>query len=142
MKTMARVMHLFRALRRRLPMEELSEVQAMADAGFEGCAHARADGKRQVLLVDRETLDAMDLPPGALRENITTEGINVNGLPLGQLLQIGDARLEVSAVCTPCDLMEKIRPGLRKELYGRRGMLCRVTKGGTIRCGDRIEKHN
>jgi MOSC domain-containing protein YiiM len=123
-------------------MEELSEVQAMADAGFEGCAHSRADGKRQVLVVDRETLDAMDLPPGVLRENITTEGINVNGLPLGQQLRMGDARLEVSAVCTPCDLMEKIRPGLRKELYGRRGMLCRVIEGGTIRRGDTIEKHN
>jgi MOSC domain-containing protein YiiM len=136
-----RVVHLFRAPKRRLPMEELSEVQAMADVGFEGCAHARAGAKRQVLLVDRETLDAMDLPPGVLRENITTEGINVNGLPLGQLLRIGDVRLEVSAVCTPCDLMEKIRPGLRKELYGRRGMLCRVIEGGIIRRGDTIEKH-
>jgi MOSC domain-containing protein YiiM len=48
--------------------------------------------------------------------------------------------LEVSAVCTPCNLMEKIRLGLRKELYGRRGMLCRVIEGGTIRRGDAIEK--
>jgi MOSC domain-containing protein YiiM len=38
--------------------------------------------------------------------------------------------------------MEKIRPGLRKELYGRRGMLCRVIGGGIIRRGDTIEKHN
>jgi MOSC domain-containing protein YiiM len=137
---MARVMHLFRAAKRRLPMVELSEVQAVADAGFEGCAHARTGGPRQVLLVDRETLDAMDLTPGVLRENITTEGMNVNGLPLGQRLRIGGARLEVSAVCTPCNLMEKIRPGLRKELHGRRGMLCRVIDGGTIRRGDVIEK--
>jgi MOSC domain-containing protein YiiM len=36
--------------------------------------------------------------------------------------------------------MEKIRPGLRKELYGRRGMLCRVIEGGIIRRGDTIEK--
>ncbi len=121
-------------------MEELSEVQAVADAGFEGCVHARTDGPRQVLLMDRETLDAMGLMPGILRENITTEGMNVNGLPLGQTLRIGDVRLEVSAVCTPCNLMEKIRPGLRKELYGRRGMLCRVVEGGTIRRGDTIEK--
>ena len=121
-------------------MEELSEVQAVADAGFEGCAHARIGGPRQVLLVDRETLDAMDLLPGILRENITTDGLNVNGLPLGQALRIGDVRLEVSAVCTPCGLMEQIRPGLRKELYGRRGMLCRVIEGRTIRRGDTIEK--
>jgi MOSC domain-containing protein YiiM len=137
---MAQVMHLFRAPKRRLPMEELSEVQAIAHAGFEGCAHARKGGPRQVLLVDRETLDAMDLVPGILRENITTVGLNVNSLPIGQTLRIGDVRLEVRAACTPCNLMERIRPGLRKELHGRRGMLCRVIEGGTIRRGDAIEK--
>lgn len=139
---MAQVLHLFRAPQRRLPMEELAEVQAVPDAGFEGCAHARAGGQRQVLLVDRESLDAMDLVPGLLRENVTTDGINVNGLAPGQKLRMGEARFEVSAVCSPCDLMEKIRPGLRNELYGRRGMLCRVIEGGTIRRGDTIEKYS
>jgi MOSC domain-containing protein YiiM len=136
----ARVQNLFRATKKRLPMEELAEVQAVTDAGFEGCAHARPASKRQVLLVDRETLEAMDLRPGIIRENITTDGLNVNSLLIGQLLRIGRARLEVSAVCTPCDQMEAIRPGLRKELWGRRGMLCRVLEGGVIRRGDPIEK--
>ncbi|MFI5056727.1 MAG: MOSC domain-containing protein [Candidatus Acidiferrales bacterium] len=139
---MAQILHLFRAPKRRLPMEELAEVQAVPDAGFEGCAHARAGSQRQVLLVDWETLEAMALAPGILRENITTDGINVNGLPVGQKLRVGEAQLEVSAVCGPCDLMEKIRPGLRKELYGRRGMLCRVIEGGIIRRGDTIVKYN
>ncbi len=137
---MARVQNLFRATKKRLPMEELAEVQAVTDAGFEGCAHARPASKRQVLLVDRETLEAMDLRPGIIRENITTDGLNVNSLLIGQLLRIGRARLEVSAVCTPCDQMEAIRPGLRKELWRRRGMLCRVLEGGVIRRGDPIEK--
>src|SRR6266699_1727858 len=137
---MGRVQNLFRAPKKRLPMEELAEVQAVADAGFEGCAHGRPASKRQVLLVDRETLEAMDLQPGIIRENITTDGLNVNSLPLGQQLRIGEARLEVSMACTPCDLMETIRPGLRKELWGRRGMLCRVLEGGVIRRGDSIEK--
>ena len=137
---MARVQNLFRAPRKRLPMEELAEVRVVTDAGFEGCAHARPASKRQVLLVDRETLEAMDLRPGIIRENITTDGLNVNSLLIGQLLRIGRARLEVSAVCTPCDQMEAIRPGLRKELWGRRGMLCRVLEGGVIRRGDPIEK--
>jgi MOSC domain-containing protein YiiM len=75
-----------------------------------------------------------------IRENITTDGLNVNGLRIGQLLRVGEARLEVSEACNPCDLMEAIRPGLRKELWGRRGMLCRVLEGGVIRRGDSIEK--
>jgi MOSC domain-containing protein YiiM len=123
---MPRVQNLFRAPKKHLPMEELSEVRAVGDAGFEGCAHARPGSKRQVLLVDRETLEAMDLRPGIIHENIRTDGMNVNSLQIGQQLLIGEARLEVSAVCTPCDQMEAIRPGLRKELWGRRGMLCRV----------------
>ena len=137
---MARVQNLFRAPRKHLPMEELSEVRAVGDAGFEGCAHARPGRKRQVLLVDRETLEAMNLRPGIIRENITTDGLNVNSLKIGNLLRVGEARLEVSEVCNPCDQMEAIRPGLRKELWGRRGMLCRVLEGGVIRRGDSIEK--
>jgi MOSC domain-containing protein YiiM len=137
---MARVLHLFRAPNKRLPMEELADVSVITNAGFEGCAHARPGGKRQVLLVDQETLEAMNLQPGCIRENITTEGLNVNGLETGEQLQIGDVRLEVSAVCTPCDQLERIRQGLRKEFWGRRGMLCRVVSGGILRRGDAIER--
>jgi MOSC domain-containing protein YiiM len=120
-------------------MEELSETSAVTDSGFQGCAHARPGSKRQVLLVDRETLEAMNLEPGITRENITTDGLNVNGLKAEQL-RIGEARLEVSAICTPCDQLEKVRPGLRREMWGRRGMMCRVVEGGTIRRGDSIER--
>ena len=137
---MPRVKHLFRAPKKRLPMEELPEVSVADNSGFEGCAHARPDSPRQVLLVDSETLEAMNLLPGITRENITTSGLNVNGLEIGQKLRVGETHLEVTAVCTPCDQLEKIRPGLRREMWGRRGMLCRVIEGGMIRRGDLIEK--
>ena len=137
---MASVLHLFRAPQRRLPMEELPEIRVLEDSGLEGCAHGRSGSLRQVLLVDSETLELMDLQPGSIRENITTRGINVNGLPAGQKLRVGEAQLEVGMACTPCDLLEKIRPGLRRELRGRRGMLCRVIAGGMIRRGDNIER--
>jgi MOSC domain-containing protein YiiM len=137
---MASVHNLFRAPKKRLPMEELQEAQVVNDFGLQGCAHARPGRKRQVLLVDKETLEAMDLQPGILRENITTTGLNVNCLAIGQQLRVGKTLLEVSEICTPCDQMEKIRPGLRKELWGRRGMLCQVVEGGIIRRGDTIEK--
>lgn len=55
---MARVLHLFLAPKRHAPMEERSSVEVVQDAGFEGCAHARPGGKRQVLLVD----DACRIP--------------------------------------------------------------------------------
>jgi MOSC domain-containing protein YiiM len=137
---MASVHNLFRAPKKHVPMEEIREARILADFGLEGCAHAQPGGTRQILLVDRETLEAMELQPGTLRENITTNGLNVNSLPIGRHLRVGDACLEVTMVCTPCNQMERIRPGLRKELWGRRGMLCRVLEGGVVRPGDPIER--
>jgi MOSC domain-containing protein YiiM len=137
---MPHVLRLFRAPKRGLPMEQLPEVAALEEAGFEDCALAQPGGKRQVLLVDRETLDALERGPGMIRENITTEGLNVNGLQPGESLRVGEALLEVTMACTPCGQIEDLRPGLRKEIRGRRGMLCRIIKGGIIRPGDGIEK--
>ncbi|HMI53735.1 MAG TPA: MOSC domain-containing protein [Candidatus Saccharimonadales bacterium] len=137
---MPAVLHLFRATKKGLPMEELAATEVLIDRGFKGCAHARPGSKRQVLLVDSETLESMELQPGVIRENITTRGLNVNSLVPGEQLTIGSVRLEVSMVCTPCDQLERLRPGLRRELWGRRGMLCRVLEGGQIRRGDQIER--
>jgi len=119
-------------------MEQLATANVRENAGIEGCAHARPNGTRQVLLVDQETLDAMGLTPGIIRENITTRGLEVNALKIGERLQISEVELEVSAVCEPCELMEELRPGLMAELAGRRGMLCRVLRGGLLKQGDEI----
>ena len=137
---MATVAHLFRAAKHRLPRVKIEEAEAIASFGFTGCAHGKKNGKRQILLVDQETLDAMGLEPGIIRENVTTQGLNVNGLVIGEQLRIGEVLLQVSAVCTPCDQLELVRAGLRREIYGRRGMLCRVVEGGTVRVGDAIER--
>lgn len=135
---MASVIHLFRAPKRREPMEELPEARVVEDVGLEGCAHARPEGKRQVLLMDRETLEVFGLIPGIVRENITTDGIDVNRLAIGQRLEIGDVELQVSAVCDPCEQTEALRPGLQAAMLGRRGMLCKVVRGGLLRRGDEI----
>ena len=134
---MARVLHLFRAPKRRAPMEELASAEVVKNAGLQGCAHARG-GKRQVLLVDAETLGTLQLKPGITRENVTTEGLNVSGLAIGQRLRLGEVELQVSAVCDPCEQIEALRPGLQAEMQGRRGMLCRVLTGGTLQRGDVI----
>jgi len=135
---MASVIHLFRAPKRRAPIEELPEARASKDVGLEGCAHARPQGKRQVLLMDRETLEIFELAPGIVRENVTTDGLDVNRLAIGERLQIGKVELQVSAVCDPCVQIEALRAGLQAAMQGRRGMLCRVVRGGILRRGDEI----
>jgi len=60
-------------------MEEVAEVRALQGSGLEGCAMRGrgVHGKCCWWTVKRWL---MELSPGIIRENITTRGINVNGL--------------------------------------------------------------
>lgn len=136
---MAHVSNLFIAVEHHEPMKAVGQVTAITDRGFEGCIHGRHGSKRQVLLVDSETLAEFGLEPGIVRENITTVSLNVAGLKLGQRLSVGGAVLEVTIPCEPCHQMDEIRMGLQEALKDRRGVLCRVIEGGRISRGDKIE---
>jgi len=120
-------------------MEPRGEANAIAGHGLEGCEHARPGTKRQVLFVSADHLRAVDVDPGAVKENFTVEGADVQAWPVGQRVRAGEATFEVSMVCDPCENMEKIRPGLQAELEGRRGMLALVVDGGIVAAGDEIE---
>jgi MOSC domain-containing protein YiiM len=91
------------------------------------------------LLIEGEALRELGLSPGVVRENITTEGIRLAELEAGRRLRAGEAVLEVTVPCEPCDHMDAIRPGLKGQLRGRRGILCRVIESGLIRRGDALE---
>ena len=121
------------------PVRAVTEAKAIVDWGFEGCAHARRASKRQLLLIDSETLTEMALHPGQAKENVLTAGLDVRALVRGQRLRIGEALLEVTIPCSPCNMFEAIRPGLEAAMRGKRGMLCRVIEGGVMRSGDSIE---
>jgi MOSC domain-containing protein YiiM len=135
---MGEVQHLFTCLVHRFPMKEVTDVEAVTNKGFKGCIHGRPDSKRQVLLMDRETLDKFDLLPGAIKENVTVTGIDFQTLAIGQRLKIGESLLEITVPCDPCPRMDEIRMGLQDELRGQRGWLCRVIEAGTIRQGDPV----
>jgi MOSC domain-containing protein YiiM len=107
--------------------------------GIEGDKHAVATSHRQVLLADQEALDEVGVEPGAIKENLTVEGLHVMGLPAGTRVRLGEsAVVEITEVCEPCFRMDEIRTGLKDELVGRRGMVARVVNGGSITVGDRI----
>ena len=136
---MAEVLHLFQSLAHGEPVREFAEVFAIEDKGFQDCLHGRSGSSRQVLLMDIETLEEFGVPPGRVKENITTRGIVLAELPMGQRIRAGEALLEVSKFCTPCHQMDEIREGLQEAIRGRRGILCRVVASGKIRRGDQIE---
>ncbi len=136
---MGEVAHLFICLVHRFPMKELDSVEAIENKGFRGCIHGRPGTKRQVCLMDVETLEKFELAPGEIKENITVRGIDFQKLQIGQEMQVGGAKLRVTIPCDPCNRMDEIRMGLQEELRGQRGWLCRVVEPGTIRKGDKIE---
>lgn len=136
---MAHVSHVWVSPGRREPMEPREGATAIVGHGLEGCAHARPGTKREVLFVSAEHLDAVSVPPGAVKENFTVAGADVQAWPIGQHVRVGDAVFEIAMVCDPCEQMEAIRAGLQAELEDRRGMLARVVEGGTVTAGDEIE---
>ena len=136
---MPEVTNLFLCLVHRFPMKEVEAAEAVADKGFKGCIHGRPGSKRQVSMIDLETLEKLGVSPGSVKENITTRGLDFQRLQPGQQLRVGSSLLEIALPCHPCSRMDEIRQGLQEELRGQRGWLCRVVEGGTIQRGDRIE---
>lgn len=136
---MAEVLHLFQAVAHGQPVRESDEAFAIANKGFKECVHGRAGSSRQLLLMDVETLEEFGISPGRAKENITTRGIDLEELLMGQRIRVGEALLEITKECEPCHQIDAIRQGLREALRGRRGILCRVVESGQIRRGDTIE---
>ena len=136
---MAEVLHLFQAIARGQPVREFDDAYAVENKGFKNCIHGRRGSSRQLLLMDVETLDEFGIVPGRVKENITTRGLKLDGLSMGQRIRAGEALLEITKECEPCHQMDAIRQGLQEALRGRRGILCRVIESGQIRRGDAIE---
>ncbi len=102
--------------------------------------------RRQVTLIEREQiaehaagLGLSSIPPGAVRSNVETSGINLVAL-VGQEVAIGEAVLLLYAPRDPCEKMDAICKGLRERmLNSRQGVLAEVRRSGKVRIGDEIK---
>ncbi|MBQ9189178.1 MAG: MOSC domain-containing protein [Clostridia bacterium] len=111
--------------------------------GIDGDAHA-GNWHRQISLLADESVVPMrerfpDIPVGAFAENILTEGIELKGLPVGTLLQVGDAILAVTQIGKECHADCAIRKAVGDCVMPREGIFTIVIRDGTIRPGDTIE---
>lgn len=134
----ARIVALHASTASRAPLIVHDRVELLEEKGVQGDRHARKNNRRQVLVVEKEVLDTLKLVPGDLREQVTVEGLDLEGLVFGSRLRCGSAVLEVSAPCEPCERMDEIRAGLQNVLEGRRGRFVRVVVPGSIAVGDMI----
>src|SRR5207247_4383219 len=74
----------------RKPMQAVEHAEAIANVGLKDDRHALAGSPRQVLLIEKETLEMLDLKPGQVKENITTIGMSLMDLAYKTQLMIGD----------------------------------------------------
>ena len=107
-------------------------------------AHAEG-GKRQVSLLAFESIEKMknkglNVKAGDFAENITTQGIDLLSLRLGDKLSIGkNAILEISQIGKECHTRCNIYYQAGDCVMPKEGIFARVLKGGIIRQGDKIE---
>lgn len=163
--TSARVVGVSRDGEHRFSKEPEAAIRLVAGLGVEGDAHfgatvqhlsrVRRDPSqpnlRQVHLIHRELFDEVtaEVGPGQLGENITTEGVDLLGLPRGTRLKVGDAAVvELTGLRNPCVQIDRFRPGLLKQVVAtdedgavvrKAGVMAVVLAGGVVRPGDRIE---
>ncbi len=83
---------------------------------------------------------AIDLSFGAVGENFTTRGIDLNSLRVGDQLRIGkDCMIEITNVRVPCSNLKKWDGRLPTVIKVHSGWVCKVTREGDVKPGDRIE---
>ena len=120
------------------------EAKLRAGHGIIGDAHA-GDWHRQLSLLDIESIDAItatgaDVSAGDFAENITTEGIDLSELKIGDKLRLGaEVEIEVTQFGKQCHGRCVIYEKIGDCIMPRQGVFASVSRGGSIRVGDIIE---
>ncbi len=125
---------------RKTPVEQ---IELKENHGIVGDAHA-GDWHRQVSLLGKESIDKMraaglDVDNGDFAENLTTVGIDLPKLPIGQKLQIGETVLEITQIGKECHTRCAIYHQAGDCVMPKEGIFGKVLKGGIIRPGDSLE---
>ena len=127
---------------RKAPAES-GVIELVADYGVAEDAHA-GDWHRQVSFLAEESIQVardhgLDVGYGDFAENITTSGINVKGMPLGTLLKVGTATVEVSQIGKVCHTRCAIYYLAGDCIFPREGIFGWVVEPGTVRAGDEVK---
>lgn len=134
----------------------VASVVLRAGRGIEGDAH-QDFGHRQVSLLALEDIETqkarlgattagrgpaeIELGPGAFAENLTTRGLDLAALRIGdEIVVAGTVRLRVSQIGKDCHTKCAVYHLVGDCIMPARGIFCEVLNGGTVRPGDAIER--
>lgn len=121
---------------------ESGSIELVADYGVAEDAHA-GDWHRQVSFLAEESIQVardhgLDVGFGDFAENITTQGINIKGMPLGTRLAVGTAIVEVSQIGKICHTRCAIYYLAGDCIFPREGIFGWVVEPGIVRTGDEV----
>jgi MOSC domain-containing protein YiiM len=124
-------------------------------------AHPQIHGgpRQALLLMTNEGLeelksDGFPLYPGALGENVTTQGLDRRTVRLGQRYRLGEVIIEITKMRRPCDQLnpygegtiqsavfdKDVKAGITESpRWGLAGFYAAVIQPGILRPGDPIE---
>ena len=141
--TTARVVAVCRSRERTAPKVDVGTGELRAGYGLVGDAHAGLS-EREVSLLARESIERANREhgivaiPGSFAENLTTEGLDLLSLRVGDRLRVGATLLEVVQIGKPPDVAHTYAyQGV--SILPREGLFCRIVTGGQVSCGDPIE---
>lgn len=119
-------------------------VNLIAGHGIAGDFKAGRNPKRQLNIMSREILDELSergfkTKPGEMGEQIVIRGLDIEVLPYGTRLQIGDSAIvELNKIRTPCVWFEEIQGLPHEKTDGHMGMMASVIESGHVRVGDEV----
>lgn len=119
------------------------EAQLQVGLGIVGDAHA-GNWHRQISLLSIESINKMlekglKVFAGDFAENITTQGVDLNDLKVGDKLKLSDGvMLEITQVGKRCRGGCEIFKQIGDCIMPREGIFAIVIEGGTINVGDTI----
>ncbi len=135
--------------KKRIAKSPIAEAELIEGLGLKGDAH-QGPGDRQVSLLSIESIrkqsacpklkNKIELNPGDFAENITTEGIDLTGLKIGDVLRLGnEVELQISKIGKECHRFCAIYKKTGDCIMPREGIFARVLKGGKIAIGNKVQ---
>jgi MOSC domain-containing protein YiiM len=126
------------------PKSNREEVRLIENWGIEGDAHA-GNWHRQVSLLAMESIEkihalGLAVRPGAFAENITTRGVDLLTLRIGDRIRVGDAELEITQIGKECHQRCAIFEQVGDCVMPKEGLFARVLQAGIIRAGDAVTR--
>lgn len=139
---MAHIVAVCQSQKRTEPKADVGEGELRAGHGLVGDAHAGLS-ERQISLLAIESIErasrehGITAMPGSFAENLTTEGLDLGALKVGDRLRVGQAELIVVQLGKPPGAAHTYNyQGV--SILPREGVFCRVGRSGRVRRGDEI----